>query len=53
MGKDKVRSIAVMDILTFDPQKMDIDEQIDLINTLGDMLGQTDKSKRDKFPCLP
>ena len=28
---------------------MDIDEQIDLINTLGDMLGQTEESKRDKF----
>ena len=28
---------------------MDIDEHIDLINTLGDMLGQTEESKRDKF----
>ena len=33
----------------FDPQKMDVDEHIDLINTLGDMLGQTEESKRDKF----
>ena len=24
----------------FDPQKMYIDEHIDLVNTLGDMLGQ-------------
>ena len=32
-----------------DPQKMDVDEHIDLINTLGDMLGQTEESKMDKF----
>ena len=36
-------------ILTFDPQKTDVDEHIDLINTLGNMLGQTKESKRDKF----
>ena len=28
---------------------MDVDEHIDLINTLGDILGQKDESKRDKF----
>ena len=28
---------------------MDDDEHIDLINTLADMLGQTEESKRDKF----
>ena len=28
---------------------MDVDEHIDLINTLGDMLGQKEESKRDKF----
>ena len=28
---------------------MDVDKHIDLINTLGDMLGQTEESKRDKF----
>ena len=28
---------------------MDIDEHIDLINTLGDMLGQTEESKREMF----
>ena len=33
----------------FDPQKMDIDEHIDLINTLGDMLGLKEESKKDKF----
>ena len=33
----------------FDPRKMDIDKHIDLVNTLGDMLGQKDESKKDKF----
>ena len=28
---------------------MDVDEHIDLVNTLGDMLGQKDESKKDKF----
>ena len=36
-------------ILAFNPQKMDVDEHIDLINTLGDMLGQTEESKMEKF----
>ena len=33
----------------FDPQKIDVDEHIDLIDTLGNMLGQKDESKKDKF----
>ena len=33
----------------FDPQKMDVDEHIDLIDTLGNVLGQKDESKMDKF----
>ena len=28
---------------------MDVDEHIDLIGTLGNMLGQKDESKKDKF----
>ena len=36
-------------VLTFNPQKMDVDEHIDLIDTLDDMLGQKDESKKDKF----
>ena len=36
-------------ILIFDPQKTDVDEHIDLINTLGGMLGQTDELKMEKF----
>ena len=38
-----------MNILMFDPQKTDVDEHIDLINTLSDMLGQKEESKKDKF----
>ena len=33
----------------FDPQKMDVNEHIDLVDTLGNMLGQIDESKKDKF----
>ena len=36
-------------MLMFDPQKMDIDEHIDLVDTLGNMIGQKDESKKDKF----
>ena len=49
MGKDKTGSIAILEHLIFDPQKTDVDEHIDLINTLGDMLGQMDESKMEKF----
>ena len=48
-GKTKQDQLQSWNILTFDPQKTDVDEHIDLINTLGDMLGQTKESKRDKF----
>ena len=33
----------------FDPQKTDVDEHIHLINTLSNMLGQKEESKKDKF----
>ena len=48
-GKTKWDQLQSWNILTFNPQKMDVNEHIDLINTLGDMLGQTEESKRDKF----
>ena len=48
-GKTKRDQLQSWNILIFDPQKTDFNEQIDLINTLGDMLGQTDKSKMEKF----
>ena len=47
--KTKRDQLQLWNILTFDPQKTDVDEHIDLINTLGDMLGQTAKSKMEKF----
>ena len=50
MGKDKKGDqLQSWNMLVFDPQKMDIDEHIDLINTLGDMLGQTAEFKMEKF----
>ena len=36
-------------MLVFDPQKVDIDIHIDLINMLGDMLGQTAEPNMEKF----
>ena len=48
-GKTKRDQLQSWNILAFDPQKTDVDEHIDLINTLGDMLGQTEESKREKF----
>ena len=48
-GKTKRDQLQSWNILTFDLQKTNIDEHIDLINTLGNMLGQKEESKRDKF----
>ena len=35
--------------MSFDPKKTDVDEQIDLINTLGDMVDQKEEAKMEKF----
>ena len=48
-GKTKRDQLQSWNILAFDPQKTDVDEHIDLINTLGDMLGQTAELKIEKF----
>ena len=48
-GKTNRDQLQSWNILTFDPQKTDVDRHIDLINTLGDMLGQTAESKMEKF----
>ena len=48
-GKTKLDQLQSWSILNFDPQKTDVDEHIDLINTLGDMLGQTEELKMEKF----
>ena len=47
--KTKRDQLQPWNILTFDPQKTDVDEHIDLIDTLSDMLGQTAESKMEKF----
>ena len=49
MGKTKRDQLQSWNILIFDPQKTDVDEHIDLINTLGDMLEQKDIAKMEKF----
>ena len=48
-GKTKWDQLQSWNILIFDPQKTDVDEHIDLINTLGDILGQAEESKMEKF----
>ena len=48
-GKTKRDQSQSWNILTFDPQKTDVDEHTDLINTLGNMLGHTAESKMEKF----
>ena len=48
-GKTKQHQLQSWNILIFDPQKTDVDEHIDLIDTLGDMLGKTEESKMEKF----
>ena len=35
--------------MSFDPKKTDVDEHIDLINTLGDMVDQKEEAKMEKF----
>ena len=44
-GKTKRDQLQSWNLLIFDPQKTDVD----LINTLGDMLSQADKLKMEKF----
>ena len=39
-GKTKNEQLQSWNILSFDPKKTDVDEHIDLINTLGDMVDQ-------------
>ena len=48
-GKTKRDQLQSLNNLSFDPQKNDIDEQIDLVLTLGNMLNQDEQVKMDKF----
>ena len=48
-GKTKREQLQSWNILSFDPKKTDVDEYIDLINTLGDMVDQKEETKKEKF----
>ena len=48
-GKTKKEQLQLWNNLSFDPQKTDIDEKIDLVVTLGNMLQQDKHSKMEKF----
>ena len=47
--KTKREQLQSWNILSFDPKNTDVDEHIDLINTLGDMLDQKQEAKKEKF----
>ena len=48
-GKTKREQLQLWNNLFFNPQKTDIDEQIDLVLTLGNMLQKDEHSKMEKF----
>ena len=48
-GKTKREQLQLWNNLSFDPQKTDFNEQIDLVRTLGNMLQQDKHSKMEKF----
>ena len=48
-GKTKREQLQLLNILSFNPKTTDVDEHIDLINTLGDMVDQKEEAKKEKF----
>ena len=48
-GKMKGEQLQSWNILSFNPKTTDVDEHIDLINTLGDMVDQKEEAKKEKF----
>ena len=48
-GKTKREQLQSWNIVLFDPKNTDVDEHIDLINTLGDMVDQKEEAKMKKF----
>ena len=48
-GKTKREQLQSWNILSFDPKNTDVDEHIDLINTLSDMVDQKEEAKMEKF----
>ena len=53
-GKTKREQLQSWNILSFNPKTTDVDEHINLINTLGDMVDQKEEAKKEKFidQCL-
>ena len=47
--KTKREQLQSWNILSFNPKTTDVDEHIDLINTLGDMIDQKEEAKKEKF----
>ena len=45
----KREQLQTWNILSFNPKTTDVDEHIDLINTLGDMVDQKEEAKKEKF----
>ena len=48
-GKTKREQLQSRNILLFNPKTTDVDEHINLINTLGDMVDQKEEAKKEKF----
>ena len=48
-GKTKREQLQSWNILCFDPKNTDVDEHIDLINTLGNMVDQKKEAKMEMF----
>ena len=48
-GKTKGEQLQSWNILSFNPKTTDVNEHIDLINTLGDMVDQKEEAKKEKF----
>ena len=48
-GKTKREQLQSWNILSFNPKTTDVDEHINLINTLGDMVYQKEEAKKEKF----
>ena len=48
-GKKKREQLQSWNILSFNPKTTDVDEHIDLINTLGDMVDQKEEAKKENI----
>ena len=48
-GKTKREQLQSWNILSFNPNTTDVDEHINLINSLGDMVDQKEEAKKEKF----